>query len=510
MRTKHFSLALYFLLPGVASAQAPSDSLFNTDQVIDIQLTFAQPSYWDSLIAYYNEGLERQLLASVVLSDATGTYAYDSVGVRFKGNSSYGLPVKKSMKIDFNEYVNGQKYHGMKKLNLNNGFNDPTLLREKIFFDFCLDQGVLAPRAIFGNITINGSLLGFYGVVEQVDKEFLDRWIDDQRGNLFKAGDQFGGGSGGTTAADLAWHGSSQAGYTARYELKTNEAEDDWGDLIDLIDVINNSTTNQVEATLPGLWEWQPVLRSLAIDNLFANLDSYINSARNYYVYHDSTTLKWNWIKWDANEAFGRYSGGQSNLVNLAPNYVANTRPLMTKIMSTPSFYQAYLVEYCAAWEVFTNLLLDPRIDELAAMIQPHVFADPIKQYTNAQFTTNLTSNITTTGGPGGTQTIYGLKSFIDVRRQYLTPLLPCATIGMDEAAVPVFHVSPNPCHGELRISVPAGQTIGAISIADAAGRVLFAGRNTNILDLSVLPPGLYVLSVDIGGSVQRLKVVKE
>lgn len=509
MTIKTISFTVLLLAPAMGSAQAPSDSLFNTDQVIDIQLTFAQPGYWDSLVAYYNEDLERQLLASVTLSDATGTWIYDSVGVRLKGNSSYGLPDKKSMKIDFNEYVSGQKYHGVKKLNLNNGFNDPTQLREKIFFDFCHDQGVLAPRAIFGNLTINGESLGFYGVVEQVDKEFLDRWIDDQRGNLFKAGDAFGMG-GGNAAADLAWYGSSQSSYTERYELKTNESQDDWGDLIDLIDVINNSTSAQLEATLPGLWEWQPLLRSLAIDNLFANLDAYINSARNYYVYHDSTSLKWNWIKWDANEAFGRYSGGQSNLVNLAPNYVANARPLMSKIMSTPSFYQAYLVEYCTAWEGFSNLLLDPRIDELAALIQPHVFAAPNNQYTNAQFTANLTSNITTTGGPGGGQTIYGLKSFINSRRQYLTPLLPCATIGLEEATSGAFHVSPNPCTDEVRITVPSGVSIGRITLTDALGRSLMAERDGNPLDLSAFPPGPYLLGMDIGGNLQWVKVVKE
>ncbi len=510
MKFKPITPALFLLATGFVSAQAPSDSLFNTDQVIDIQLTFAQPSYWDSLIAYYNEDLERQLLASVTLTDVTGTFTYDSVGVRLKGNSSYGLPDKKSMKIDFNEYVSGQKYHGVKKLNLNNGFNDPTLLREKVFFDFCHDQGVLAPRAVFGNVAMNGELLGFYGVVEQVDTDFLDRWLDDNNGNMFKAGDQFGGGSGGTTAADLAWYGSAQSGYTARYELKTNEDLNDWSDLIDLIDVINNSTTSQLEATLPGMWEWQSLLRSLAIDNLFANLDGYINSARNYYVYHDSTTLKWNWIKWDANEAFGRYSGGQGNLVNLAPNYVANTRPLMTKVMSTSSFYQAYLVEYCAAFDAFTNALMDPHIDELAALIQPHVFADPNKQYTNDQFTTNLTSNITGGGGPGGNQTIYGLKAFVSGRRSYLTPLLGCATIGMEESSLIGFGISPNPCTEELRIAVPGDAIIRKVSVTDATGRTLPVRRNGATIDFAGVPSGVYVVVVDLGGSMQRARVVKE
>ncbi|HRH39517.1 MAG TPA: hypothetical protein PK760_14295, partial [Flavobacteriales bacterium] len=75
------------ILPFSVFAQGAGNELFDTDQVIDIQLTFAEPNYVDSLLAYYNEGLERQLLASVVITDLTGTYSYDSVGVRYKGNS---------------------------------------------------------------------------------------------------------------------------------------------------------------------------------------------------------------------------------------------------------------------------------------------------------------------------------------------------------------------------------------------------------------------------------------
>ena len=501
-------LVLFLGMPLVLRAQAPSDSLFNTDQVIDVQLIFQQPSYWDSLIAYYNEGLERQLLASALLVDATGSYAFDSVGVRLKGNSSYGLPDKKSMKIDFNEYVSGQKYHGMKKLNLNNGFNDPTLLREKVFFDFCQDQGVLAPRAIFGNLTINGELIGFYGVVEQVDKEYLGRWVDDTNGNLFKAGDNFG--TGGTAAADLVWYGSAQPAYETRYELKTNTTANDWSDLVDLIDVINNTTDAQVTTALPAMWDWQPLLRSLAIDNLFSNLDGYINSARNYYIYHNDTTGLWQWIKWDANESFGRYSGGVQNLTSLAPNFVANSRPLMTRIMNVPALYAQYRLEYCAVFEAFTNAQLDPHIDALVALVQSDVFADPNKQYTNAQFTSNVASNVTVSGGPGGSQTIYGLKSFINTRRQYLTGVLGCDAIGIEEGTLPICTVFPNPTEGMLRIEAPWVLRASTMELRDALGRSLPVHFATGVLDMTAFPSGTYTLMVAGATGRAVLRVMKQ
>ena len=509
---KYYPSILAILFPLIAPAQAAGDELFDTDQVIDIQLTFAQPAFWDSLTAYYAEGLERDLLGSVTITDLMGTYTYDSVGVRLKGNSSYGVQgVKKSMKIDFNAYVSGQKYHGLKKINLNNGFNDPTFLREKIFFDFSHEQGVLAPRAVFSDLRINGTLWGFYGVVEQIDKTFLARWLGDNDGNMFKAGDQFGSG-GGNTAADLAYYGSAQSGYTDRYELKTNEDVDDWSDLIALLQLLSTLNNDDLRAKFPSQWDWEAMLRSLAMDNLFSNLDGYINSARNYYVYHDITTSKWNWIKWDANESFGRYGNQAGNLLTLSPYYIAPGRPLMTKIMGIPAFREDYLAEYCAAFGGFTNQLLDPRIDVLATLIQPHVLADPNKQYSNAQFTSNLANDVTVNGGPGGSQTIYGLKSFIASRRSSLTGQLNCEQVGMiDLMPALELTIAPNPCRDFITISPNSTGASRTATVTNAIGQVQPVTISGNMIDVSVLTSGSYVLSVAVpDGHVFRSRFVKD
>ena len=256
------------------------------------------------------------------------------------------------------------------------------------------------------------------------------------------------------------------------------------------------------------------MLRSLALDNLFSNLDSYINSARNYYIYHDSSTFQWNWIKWDANEAFGRYGGmGVGNLLNLAPNYVATSRPLMTKIMTIAPFYNNYIAEYCAAFDDFTNAHLDPHIDSLAALIQPHVYADPNKQYSNAQFDANITGNITVTGGGGGggTQTVFGLKSFINSRRSYLTGALDCTTVGVQEIpSGDAVRIYPNPTGGMVSIALPAGSSITSASLHDALGRELPVTLVAGTIDLAGLASGTYTLGVLHDGSLTHVQVVKE
>ena len=229
-------------------AQIDGDNIFSVDQIISIDLAFPQDDFWGDLQTHYAADENEYIPAMLTLTDVSGTHIMDSVGVRLKGNSSYSHPgVKKSFKIDFNKYISGQNYDGLKKLNFSNGFKDPTCMREKLFFDACKDAGVPAPRTSFANVTFNGEAWGFYTVVEQIDDQFLDWAIEEDSGNLFKAGDNFGGGGpgggggGNNTAADLADYGTDPAVYADRYELKTNEDVNDWSDLISFIDFINNT-----------------------------------------------------------------------------------------------------------------------------------------------------------------------------------------------------------------------------------------------------------------------------
>ncbi len=492
---------------------APSDSLFNTDQVVTVNITFADPNFWNTLTTYYNNDLGETLMGSVTITDLTGTYTYDSVEVDLKGNSTYSHPGnKKSFKIDFNDNIGGQKYHGMRKVHFNNCWGDPTFMREKIFFDQCQEQGIKAPRVNYANISMNGTFWGFYNLVEAVDKDFLDRHIDDTAGNLFKAADNFGmgGGGGGGAEADLLWYGTDQADYYDRYELKTNESVNDWTDLVDLLDMLNNANDAYFQANFPSQWKWNDLLRALAMDNMYGNLDSYIHSARNYYLYHDSSNTQWNWIHWDANMAFGSYPAQGQNAQTLSPTYVANNRPLMTRIMAIPALRLDYLNIYCALRTNFTNAYLDPRIDSIRTLIEPHVAADPNKQYTLAQFTANITSDITVTGGNPPQQTIRGLKSFITARNNSLNGTLDCTTVGLEElASASDLGVYPSPATDVVQVRLPEGWSMREVLLFDAMGRAVPFATGSRTVDIRALAPGIYVLRADHAGQVLSTRFQK-
>ena len=479
-----------------SKAQIDGDNLFAQDQVVEIYLTFSQVSYWDSLEAYYAN--EDYLAADLTIVDVTGTYAYSNVGVRFKGNSTYNHPNnKKSLKIDFNEYVSGQNYDGIKKLNLNNCFKDPSLMREKIFFDVCKEAGVLAPRANFADVYINGQLWGVYSLVEQIDDQFLDWAILDDNGNLFKAGDNFGGGPGGSgTPADLIYYGTDTSNYTDRYELKTNQVANDWTDLVTLIDYINNTSSTDFESQFDTRFEGDLLLRSIALDNLFSNLDSYLNSARNYYLYHNMSTNKWQWIKWDANETFGSYGTGQ-DMINLSFDYRATDRPLLDQIFNNSALSSRYKLIMCDIMvNYFNSTYMDPRIDAYYNLIKNHVYADTKKMYTDANFDAIINSNITTSGGPMGSTTTYGLKPFIASRHNSMSTQIDCYLEAEELMNTPSL-VYPNPTNSSITIDLNENSQTGSLQIINTMGATLLkqpCSNSSMVISLDQLPSGIYFL----------------
>ena len=148
---KHILIVLLLLSKQFIYCQIDGDNIFDKNQVINVELNFSQTNYWDSLVNNYNAS--QYMKVDLLITDSTGTTSFNDVGIRLKGNSSYMHPGnKKSFKIDFNKYISGQNYDGLKKLNFSNGFKDPSLMREKLFFDFCKVVDVPAPRANFANV----------------------------------------------------------------------------------------------------------------------------------------------------------------------------------------------------------------------------------------------------------------------------------------------------------------------------------------------------------------------
>jgi hypothetical protein len=388
----------------------PADIVFDDTRIVTYELTSLQPDWWDSLGAYADAGDDRYLPATFSVEGQ----AFDSVGVRLKGNA-YGGPtgLKRSLRIKFNEFRTTQTFHGLRNINLNNSYKDPTMLREKLMLDYLRGRGVPAPRANHVSLTINGEPWGLYVQVEQVDKRFVQsRFGSNEDGNLF-AGDPHG---------TLEWLGSDFDAYQQEYELHTNEATGDWSDLINFIDLLNHTPVEELAAALGDAFDVATFLEFLAANTLFVNLDSYAGTGCNYYLYHRQRTDSFIHIPWDLNECFGSQDFGMSltERARLDPFWLppveAGLRPLLTRIWSVPEWRDIYLRAIARQLrEAFREDSLSARIDTLAARIRPYVYADMRKLYLGILFETNLKSAVRI-----GNDVVPGLKSLSRARASYM------------------------------------------------------------------------------------------
>ncbi len=308
------------------------------------------------------------------------------------------------------------------------------MMRAKLFVDFA---GAFVPsiRAVHTRVYVNGTYWGLYTAVEQVDKTFAQsRFGDDEDGNLFKgaASDDLTGPN-SDFGSDLTWLGTDPTPYHDHYQLKTNETEDDYSQLIAFIDILNNQSPVDFPTLLEPVFDVQNALAGLALNNLFVNLDSYNGSAHNYYVYDRDDTGKITHIHWDTNEAFGRflmYTSPGDDPLEMDPFWLPEgggpppgedqERPLMENLWANTGYnndYLCYLQQMLDAGFDATTMQL--RIDELADLIRTDVYADANKMYSNSQFEQNLYSDI-----QDGTSTIYGLLNFVQQRSSYLTTYL--------------------------------------------------------------------------------------
>ncbi len=187
--------------------------MFDEDAVHEIHLTFAQTDWWDQLTDNFEDYDDPPYIEASFDWDSTHLA---SIGVRFKGNSSYWgyYGDKKSFKLDIDEFVAGQEIDGLDKLNLNNCYLDPSFVREKATYELCEALGMATGRTNYAAVYINGEYWGLYLLVEQQDQEFIEsRWGAGEDGNLWK-GEPYG---------TLEYLGSAESSYYDDYELKTNE-----------------------------------------------------------------------------------------------------------------------------------------------------------------------------------------------------------------------------------------------------------------------------------------------
>ncbi|MGK3962073.1 CotH kinase family protein [Sorangium sp. So ce118] len=344
----------------------PSDAMFDPDHVIEVGITIA-PEDWDTLRRQSRDFSElfgedcmdspkespyTQFPATVTVDGTT----LEMSAVRKKGFLGSASMSKPSLKVSFDEYVDGREHAGLEGLTLNNAHQDPSLIKTCLAFKVFRDAGLPASRCNFAHVTVNGDDLGIYVHVEPVGKPLLERHFTDASGDLYEG-----------QISDF------RDGWTATYEKKTNEDDPDRSE-IDAVAAALLASDAELDATLGAVLDIGAFRRYWATETLIAAWDGYAGNMNNHLVYFDPGSGKMSFLPWGPDMSF--------DLVDPfsppeRPQAVSARGAIASRLYQTPELRAAYaeamkdLLE--TAWKEDALLL---EIERMEKLLLPYVGED--------------------------------------------------------------------------------------------------------------------------------------
>ncbi len=324
----------------------------------------------------------------------------DNVGFRLRGNTSR-FAAKKSFKVSMNSFVQGQKWLGLEKLNLNGEHNDPSILRSFLSASLLRNQDVISTRNSYVRLYVNSEYKGLYYNVEHIDENFLDeRFPGDDNGNLYKS---FWG-------ADMTYLGPSQTAYVPFYELKTNKSTNDYIGLISFLNALNTCSDADFPCVIQQILDVDLYLRTLVIEVLSGHWDGHSYNKNNFYLYQRPSDGRFVFIEYDMDNTFGIdwmginwatrniYQWSQSN----------QPRPLYTRLMNVPYFkdlYTYYMDQ--AITSFYTEQSINTLLTDKQALIESAALEDTYKALDYGFTDQNFLDAITQAAGAHVTSSIY-------------------------------------------------------------------------------------------------------
>ncbi len=390
--TFKFLFLSFGVIPAPTNAMDSQQEIFYDIDIINNINVLFERSDWDrTLDQLYADGEEERLVGTAVINGVR----FDSVGVRYKGNSSYRAnQIKNPLNIKLDHIISDQALDGYGTLKLANAFKDPSFAREVLSYEIARKY-MPASKANFAKVSINGTYLGLYTSVQSVDKVFVGNHFKSNENPRFKG--ELTRGSNRNHARVWGYQGADSTNYYNYYELKSKHG---WRDLVEFLYTLNHDTENLEDVLNVDRHLWM-----LAFDILMVNLDAPINFGHNYYLYKDDAG-QFNPIVWDFNENFGGFNtllGGVGKPMDLTAmqqmdpflNSTSETYPIVSKVLSHPTYKKMYLAHIkTMIEESFSNNWYKTRALELQSIIDAEVQADLNKFYTYKDFLDNIDHSV--------------------------------------------------------------------------------------------------------------------
>ena len=292
-----------------------------------------------------------------------GNDVYKNVGVRLKGGyGSFRMldgNSKAAFTVKFNQFVKGQRFHGLRRIILNNVVQDPSYMCEYIGYSLFRDAGVPAPRIGYANLIVNKKPYGLYVQVEAVTKDFLQRWYAKTSGNLYE--------------------GPRDIEQWDELDLDSNQGREDRSDLRRLAEAIKEADDDNPWDSLAEFVDIDNFTRFITLEQLLHHWDGYTQT-NNYRMYKNPDTMKFEFFPHGADQLFEDLRGSifreQGGILSRALVHTSEGKERYGQMM-----YQ--LLE-----QVWDEDTIKSRIAKVYQLIRPHVMKSTkgrrIEEFENA------------------------------------------------------------------------------------------------------------------------------
>ncbi len=292
------------------------------------------------------ESLRRQAREFVPATVSAGATVYSNVAVHLKGSVGSFRPLddKPGFTLDFCRLLAGRRFHGLRRIHLNNSVEDPSYVNEKLGSELFHAAGVPAPRVSRALVTLNGRALGLYVLKEGFTEDFLACHFKQVSGDLFEPAE----------------------GHDVDQRLKRNAVEapaQSRASLKALAGAALEPDPARRWARLEQTLDTQRFVAFMAMEVILCHRDGYCLARNNFRVYHDLDTGK---------VVF--FPHGMDQLLGKAD---FPCRPFMAglvaqAVLGTPEGKARYEV---ALHSLFTNLfkteVLVERVEQLTRELRP-------------------------------------------------------------------------------------------------------------------------------------------
>jgi len=237
-------------------------ALFTNRIPVQLQIVIAE-----SDVKVLKQDSRRYVRATVFEGDEI----YSNVGLHLKGAAGSFRQIddpKPAFTLSFNQFNVNQRFHGLRKIHLNNSVQDASYLNELLAGEMFRAAGIPATRVTHAMVEFNGKLLdGLYVLKEGFTKDFLAEHFKNPTGNLY----------------DM----DPGREITEKLKKDTGDGPNDWSDLQMLADAAKEQDLHRRWERLNQVLDVDRFVAFMAMEVMTCHWDGYCLGRNNFRIYNN-------------------------------------------------------------------------------------------------------------------------------------------------------------------------------------------------------------------------------